>query len=533
MTETVRTVIRGADVADGDGGPVASWDLLLSGGRVEAVGPRGAYDALDARVVDAGGLVVAPGFIDVHSHADNAPLQAADDTSKILQGVTTEVVGNCGFSLAPVDPPAAELLAAFTGRLFPPLRWGWHSFAEFLAVTDARGYVTNYAPLAGHGTLRLAVLGMADRHPDEGELARMGWLLDEALGAGAFGMSTGLIYPPGVFSGTDEIAALAARLPAGRVYATHMRDEGPGLLDSIDEAVEIGRRSGCQVEISHLKASGQPSWGQAAAALERLDRARRDGVAVTQDAYPYDRSSTTLAVCLPPWFQEGGDAAALARLEDPVTLARARTEIEGLSGADSRVNGVGYDGILVASTASHAFEGRTLEELGSELGVTPFDALVHVLRAERLRATMVTASMSEPDVAAILAHPLTMIGTDGLPPGIGGRPHPRSFGTFPRVLGRYVRDQGGLSLPAAVAKMTALPARVFGLPGRGRIAAGTIADLVAFDPLAIADTCDYRDPVHQPTGIDWVMQAGRFAVRDGHWLGDRLGRRLEPGRAGE
>jgi N-acyl-D-amino-acid deacylase len=215
----------------------------------------------------------------------------------------------------------------------------------------------------------------------------------------------------------------------------------------------------------------------------------------------------------------------LARLSDPATLARARSAIES---DDGHVSGAGYDGILVSSTASHAFEGQTLTEIAVSLGVPPFDALVHVLRTERLRVTMVLASMSESDVRTVLAHPATMVGSDGLPPGVGGRPHPRLFGTFPRVLGRYVREQGSLTLPAAVAKMTSLPAQVFGLPDRGRIAPGLVADLVAFDPAVVADVGDYRDPVHPPTGIAWVLQAGRFAVRDGRWLGHRLGRRLAP-----
>jgi N-acyl-D-amino-acid deacylase len=524
-----RTLIRGAQVADGGGGPLEPRDILLAGGRIAAVAPPSADGTTDSEIIDATGLVVAPGFIDVHSHADNAPLLAWDDTSKILQGVTTEVVGNCGFSLAPVDPAREELLAGFTGQIFPPLPWGWHGFADLLTATDSRGYVTNYVPLVGHGTLRLAVLGMADRPPDAGELERMGRLLDEALEAGAFGMSSGLIYPPGMFSATDELITLARRLPGSRVYATHMRGEGAHLLDSIDEAVQVGGKAGCRVEVSHLKAAGQPSWGRVGEALERLDRARRDGVAVTQDAYPYDRSSTMLAACLPPWFQVGGGAAVLARLGDPGVLARARTEIEdGSAGWESHVAGAGYDGILVSSTASHEFEGQTLTEIAGQRDGEPFDALVHVLRAERLRVSMVTASMSEADVEMVLSHPSTIIGSDGLPPGVGGRPHPRLYGTFPRILGRYVRDRGILDLPSAIARMTALPAKAFGITGRGRIAPGTVADLVAFDPDRVADACDYRDPVRTPAGIAWVMQAGRFAVRDGRWLGSRHGARLEP-----
>jgi len=224
----------------------------------------------------------------------------------------------------------------------------------------------------------------------------MGRLLDEAVDAGTFGLSTGLIYPPGVFSATDELVALAKRLPDGRVYATHMRSEGSGLFDSLDEALQIGRQAACRVQVSHLKVAGRSNWGRAGAALERLDRARRDGIPVAQDVYPYDRSSTMLTACLPPWFQEGGDAAILSRLDNQVELARARADMEDPNGGDGHVVRAGYDGILVSSTASHRFEAQTLAEIAGDLGVGPFDALAHVLRAERLRASMVTALMSEP-----------------------------------------------------------------------------------------------------------------------------------------
>lgn len=525
-----RTLVRGARVADGSGGPLARHDLLLDAGRIAAVAEPGSLDCADCAVVDASGQVVAPGFIDVHSHADNAPLLEEDDTTKVLQGVTTEVVGNCGFSLAPVEAGNEELLAGLTGRIFPPIDFRWRSFAELLAVLDGRGYVTNYAPLVGHGTLRLAVLGMEDRPADGGELEQMRTLLDEALDAGAFGLSSGLIYPPGLFGDTGELVELARRLPADRLYATHMRGEGAHLLDSIEEALEIARRGDCRVQISHLKSSGRPHWGGAGRALDRLARARTDGVAVTQDVYPYDASSTMLTACLPRWFQEGGDPAVLARLDDAAAVTRLRGEIEGdtAEGWENHIAGAGYGGILVASTASHHFEGRTLPEIAEDLGVDPFDALVHVLRTERLRASMVTFSMAEADVEAVLADPATMVGSDGLPPGVGGKPHPRLYGTFPRVLARYVRERGVLDLPTAVVKMTSLPADVFGLPDRGRIAPGAVADLVAFDPDLVADACDYRDPVRPPTGIGWVMQAGTIVVCDGRWLGRRAGRRLEP-----
>ena len=520
-------LIRGARVADGSGAALIAADLLLSGERIIAVGPPGSYDGLDGPVTDASGLVVAPGFIDVHSHADNAPLLPAgeDDTSKILQGVTTEVTGNCGYSMAPVGAEHEAAFTAFWGRRCPRVPWGWHTFAEFLAVADGHGHVVNYAPLAGHGALRFAVLGLADRAPDAAELAAMRGLLDEALSAGAFGMSSGLVYPPGMFAATAELTELARSLPPGRLYATHMRGEGAGLLASIEEALRIGGTAGCRVQISHLKSSGRPNWGRVGAALSLLDQARRDGADVGQDAYPYDRSSTGLTVCLPRWALTDGDAAVLVRLADPGTVDRMRAET--LAGENS-LTSAGYDGILIASTRTHAYEGQTLAEIGADLGMDPFDALVRVLREERLGVSIVISSMSEPDVTEVLAHPATMIGSDGLPPGRGGKPHPRMYGTFPRVLGRYVRERGVLSLPDAISRMTSRPASAFGLTDRGRVAAGAVADLVAFDPERIADAGDYRDPVRSPAGIAWVMQAGQFAVRDGRWLGTRLGRRLDP-----
>ncbi|MQA83941.1 MAG: amidohydrolase family protein [Streptosporangiales bacterium] len=528
ILETPDLLIRGGMVADGTGAPLVRGDVLCRGERVLAVEPPGAIPAqYDVRVLDADGLVVAPGFIDVHSHADNAPLLAEHDTTKILQGVTTEVVGNCGFSLAPAVTGRADELAELTARIFPELPWGWTGFADFLGHCDRVGYVTNYAPLVGHGTLRLAACGFADRPATADERARMGELLDEAMAAGAFGMSSGLIYPPGLFSDTDELTELAARLPADRVYATHMRDEGANLAGSIAEAIEVARRGGCRLQVSHLKAAGRTNWGKVPDALEALRSAREDGIPVTHDVYPYTASSTMLTALLPHWAHEGGNSALLARLRDPAELARLRGDLGG--DLANPFGGTGPDGILVASTASHAFEGATLTEIAVDLGVDPFDALVEVLRSERLRASMVAFTMAEDDLVEALSDPYTAIGSDGLPPGVGGKPHPRLFGTFPRLLGHYCRDRGVLDLPTAVHRMTGLPARIFSLTDRGAIRPGAIADLVAFDADRVTSVCDYRDPVHPPEGIAWVVQAGETVVTDGRWLGPRRGRRLRPG----
>jgi N-acyl-D-aspartate/D-glutamate deacylase len=539
MLQTTRTAGRGGDVllagcvvADGSGEPVREADVLLDGDVIAAVEPQGGIgaDGYDRR--DLSGLTLAPGFIDVHSHADNAPLLAEDDTTKILQGVTVEVVGNCGFSLAPV-PDRRDELEALTSRIFPAQSWGWSSFAELLSRLDDRGYVTGYAPLVGHGTLRIAVAGFENRVTTTAERRRMVELGTAARQAGAFGLSTGLIYPPGLFSDTDEIIEVMTGLPQGTIYATHMRGEGAHLRRSIAEALEIGRRSGAPVQISHLKSSGRQNWGGVAGALELIENARADGVRVTQDVYPYTASSTMLTACLPPWCQEGGNTAVLERLADAEQLRKLRDDLEGGPSEEweNQVAGAGWDGVLVASTGSHTYEGQTLAELGEELGSSPFEALVTVLTQERLRASMVVFSMCEDDLELALRDPFTMIGSDGLPPGVGGKPHPRLFGTFPRVLARYVRDRKTLDLATAIHKMTGLPADTFGLHDRGRIAPGHVADLVAFADNTIADHGDYRDPVHPPTGLAWVMQAGDVVVDNGRWLGVRRGQRLLPSAA--
>jgi len=522
-------LINGGLVADGSGDIPRRRDVLVRGERIVAVQPPGGIPAADRPVVDATGLVVAPGFIDVHSHADNAPLLTEHDTSKILQGVTTEVVGNCGFSLAPCLPRYQETLQRLLGRIFPPVSLDWRDWPELDARLQAHGFVTNHAPLVGHGTLRTAAFGMVDRAPDDDETKLMRRSLEEALDAGVFGMSTGLIYPPGVYSTTEEIVALAEVLGPERVYATHMRGESDGLLDSIDEALAIGRQAACPVHISHLKWFGRANWGRIPEAIERIAEAAEAGTAVTNDVYPYTAASTMLASLLPPSLLADGDEEVLERLRDPDQRDRLAHAIEhGIPGWHNMVQDSGWDGILVSTTASHAYEGRTLEQVAEQLHVEPVDALIRILVEESLQASMVTFGLSEDDVVSVLAHERTVIGSDGLPPGRGGRPHPRMYGTFPRYLGRYVRDQDLLPLGAAVRRLTAVPAEIFRIPERGHVQPGFVADLVAFDAERITDHCDYLDPVQTPSGIAWVMMAGRRVAEEGTFLGRRNGRRLSP-----
>ncbi|MGH3730154.1 MAG: N-acyl-D-amino-acid deacylase family protein [Micromonosporaceae bacterium] len=524
-----RILITGGRIADGLGGEPRPGEVLVDGERILAVAPPGRIAAPDASPLDTTGQVVAPGFIDVHSHGDNAPLLAGDDVGKILQGVTTEVVGNCGFSLAPVREAYRPVLEEYLARLFGPVEATWSSFGEFLHRCDAAGYVTNYCPLVGHGTLRIAAFGVADRPAAASEFRLMCQLLDEALDSGAFGMSSGLIYPPGRYADTDELVALATRLGPHRTYATHLRTEGIGLAGAIDEALSIGERAGCRVQISHLKAMGRAAWGGVVPALDTLDAARAAGHAVRHDAYPYTASSTLLTTLLPPELLTGAGAEILDRLRHPGTGALLADAIaHGRPGWENRIGGTGWQSIRVASSASGRFDGQSLDDVASVLRLPPVEALRQLLVDERLRVTVVTFGMSERDVAAVLAHPDTIIGSDGAPPDTSGVPHPRGYGTFPRVLGHYVRERGLIPLGAAVRRMTSLPADWFGIPDRGRIRPGQVADLVAFDPDAVIDTADYPHPTGTPKGIGWVMQSGHIVVRDGAYRGPRRGKRLVP-----
>ncbi|WP_116950630.1 N-acyl-D-amino-acid deacylase family protein [Jiangella endophytica] len=522
-------LVRGGRVVDGSGAPPARADVLIRRGRIDAVEPPGRIPADAAPTIDASGLVVAPGFIDVHSHADNAPLLADDDTSKILQGVTTEVVGNCGESLAPASTLAPESFAAFADRTFPPLDVTWSSWSEFTERTDALGYVTNYAPLVGHGPLRIAVLGLDDRAPDADELTLMRRELDKALDGGAFGMSSGLIYPPGIFSDTGELIALARQLGPDGLYVTHLRNEGSQLLNSIREADRIGRTARCRVHISHLKARGRDNWGRMPLALDLVKELGSDRP-LTKDIYPYTAGSTVLTAMLPPHFLTGGNDAVLGRLSSPERRRELAHAMEhGIDGWESHLHAAGgWDNVMVSSTHSHRHEGRTLTEIAADLELSPVDALIRVLTEERLRATMVLFVMDPGDVRDAFADPDTMVGSDGLPPGGGGKPHPRAFGTFPRILAEYVRTEKLMELGEAVRRMTSLPAEVFRIPERGLVRRGYVADLVAFDPDHVDHVCDYRDPVRAPAGIGWVMQAGAITVEGSHYIGPRRGVRLRP-----
>lgn len=523
-----RMIFSDAVVIDGTEAVRFRGDVWIEDGRIREVTPVAETHPHGWQVIPLDGKILAPGFIDVHSHADNAAFLSAPDLSKILQGVTTEVTGNCGESLAPRTSPFLTDLAEYTERLFPPTAWHGQSFGAYWDEAETSGLVTNVAPLVGQGTLRILVMGLEERRATPQERQLMRDALRQALDEGAFGLSTGLIYPPGVFTTTEEIVDLA-RCLEGRIYATHMRNESDLLEASVEEALRIGRESACPVQISHHKASGRQNWGKTAFTLKLISEARKTGQEVRLDVYPYTASSTVLTSCLPPWVEAGGQAAVLRRLQDSHDRRRIYADIQnGLPGWENELGHLGPDAILISSTRDHRYEGQTLTEAARELGTDPIGAMIRLLVDNELRVSMILFSMDEADLRRVMTFPWTMIGSDGLPPGSGGKPHPRLFGTFPRVLGQYVRERGWLNLESAVHKMTGLPAETFGLIDRGTIRPGAVADMVIFDPDTVADLGRYAaDPI-PPAGIDAVYLRGQCVVQQGRYLGIARGQRLRP-----
>jgi N-acyl-D-aspartate/D-glutamate deacylase len=522
-------------VADHDQRALIPRDVRVAGRSVVDVSRPGSLAPFaDERHVRGGGRILSAGFIDAHSHADSAPFLDHVDDSKLSQGVTSEVVGNCGFSLAPAPPARRQEIRALTGRIFPDLPFDWETVRDLYARTDAHGYAVNQVPLLGHSTVRSAVVGGDDRPPTAVERDGMVRALLTGLEAGAWGLSSGLIYPPGMYAAPEELVALVNALPEDAVYTTHMRGEGRQLLASLQEALSVAEKTGARLQVSHLKAAGRGAWGLVPKALALIDAAVERGVRVGHDVYPYRANSTMLSSCLPPWFHDGGHHETMRRLSDPAALARAERELGLDDGTwENWVGGSGWDSVLVASTATHRDEGLTLAEVAARRGVTPFEALITILLENDLAASMCVFAMSEDDVDAAISHPRAMIGSDGLPPGTGGKPHPRLYGTFTRVLAHYVRERGVLDWFEAIEMMTSRPAGAFGLRGRGVIRPGSAADLVLLDPDRVGDTATFTNPVQRSTGIDLVVIGGVVAYEDGEPTGVRAGQRLRrPGPPG-
>jgi N-acyl-D-amino-acid deacylase len=510
-------VIRDGNVIDGTGSPPTKMDVAVQGGRISAVAQR--VSDRGAVEIDARGVAVAPGFIDIHSHGDGSLFADPRSESVIRQGVTTIGGGQDGSSRFPSRRAGDE-------------EGGYASFSALASAIDALPSSVNVASMIGLGTLRAIVVGADDRPATPDELQRMTQMVRDAIANGARGASSGLEYTPGAFASRAELAALCTPLAAARLpYATHMRNEDDRLLDAIDESIEVARQARCPLQISHLKTQGPRNWGKLDEVFRRVEDARRSGMDITFDRYPYIAYQTGLTNLFPVWSRDGGTAAFLRRLDDPATSDRIKREALAKVGLIG-----GWNNVLVSSAGRNADStaaGKRLDVYAQSKGMDPYDAAVTLLRASNGSTGMVGFAMSEDNLDRILAHSLGMVCSDGGAfaidgPSRRGSPHPRGLGTFPRVLGRYVRERKALTLEQAVRKMSAMPAARLKLADRGRIAPKLAADLVVFDPATVIDKATYEDPFQYPDGIRAVIVNGQVSLRDGERTKAAAGRTLRP-----
>lgn len=515
--------LRGGTVIDGAGTPGARADVQIAGDRIAAVGPN---LPPSGSVIDAGGLVIAPGFIDMHSHCDLMAIFDPAVSPKIRQGITTELIGQDGLGEAPVRPEGVAHwrthLSGLNGDPSPD--WTWETFDQYFPRCE--GAATNIAALVGHGTIRNYAMGMENRAPTPDELRRMRQILDASLSAGACGLSTGLIYTPCVYADTDELVSLAEVVAAHASFMVfHMRYEGKAIERGMGEVFEIGRRSGGHMHISHFKARGRSVWGTAQRLRALVDDARESGLTVTADQYPYTAGSTMLGALLPPWVHALGIDGMTDLLRTPSRRAEIKGQIEqGRDDWESTVVAGSYEVIFIASVKNPAHEpvvGKSIAEIARLWAMEPYDVVVRLLIENDYAVGMVHHLMDESDVQTLMTAPWLAPGTDGL---MGGKPHPRTYGTYPRILGHYVRDLALMPLEEAIRKSTSLPARIIGLKDRGVVRPGAFADLTLFEPNRIAETATYDEPRQFPRGIPYVFVNGQPAVWQGEQTDVRAGR---------
>ncbi len=491
-------VFKGGTVIDGSGAPPGSGDLLISGQTIDRVG---VFEApADAQVIDCRGLAVAPGFIDSHSHLDLQVLENRSD--KLAQGVTSEVVGNCGFSPYPV-PPERKLLQDYANGLFcGSTDWGWPGAKAYLEQA-VRSPTTTVFSLVGHGTLRIARAGHRLGQLAENDLAWMEQKLAELLAEGACGFSTGLMYSPGAsapFTELERLCRVVARHQ--KIYATHMRGYGDFLIEAVDEQLELARRTGCRLQISHFQAVGPRNWDKQAVALEKIERAAAEGLDVGFDCYPYLAGSTVLTQLLPQWSLAGGIDGLLSRLAD--SSERKLIAVETDSSLEQ-----GWTNILVSALetpANQGLIGQTVAAIAASRGCAPVEAVFDLIQEEQGRVNMLEMNQSEANLRQTISHPLSCIISDGF--YVKGRPHPRLYGTFPLLLGEMSRERGWLTLTAAVHKVTEKPARRFSIPRRGRLERSYFADVVVFDPATVNSPASFQNPSLPPSGICHVFRNG-------------------------
>lgn len=517
-------VLKNGWIVDGGRGEPYRADLCIRDGLIAEI-TRNAPEGKET--IDVSGLIVSPGFIDIHAHSDASPLVGYPVESKLAQGVTTEICGNCGISLLPAEPGCeAAVQEYFSSELEMPLNGKQIAMPSMGAYADAVrhcGTALNVGMLVGHGTLRLSVMGFVDRPPAAHEMERMKALLDRELSAGAMGMSLGLIYPPSAYGTTDELIELVKVVKRhDAVLAVHMRSESVHIFEAVDEMLAVAEKSGVHLEISHLKLIGKPQWGRGRELLQKIRAARARGVDVTCDQYPYTASSTALTALMPNWSHAGGNEEMLRRLRE-----REGTLCEEME--QEMENRGGPDTIMITSTHGRhpEYEGKTIGELAKEFSLTPLDMIIRILLECEVSAACVFFCISEEDMLAIMVEPYICVGSDGYSFSYDARytktnPHPRSFATFPQFF-QTVREKQLMPIQDAVYKATALPAQILGLRNRGELKKGMAADITVFDSERIASRSTYLASKVRPAGIPYVFVGGKLAYRDGQTVDFRSG----------
>ena len=516
-------LIKGGTVFDGTGNEPFQADVGVSGDKIVFIKKLSAVKA--EKIIDAKGMAVSPGFIDTHAHSDFTLLADPRAEGKISQGVTTEINGNCGLSAAPLYKEAFEHREKDLKEL--GIKERWSTFEEYFRILNRKGIALNFVTLTGHGNIRASVIGYKDKKADAKDLKKMQVLLRQALDAGAIGLSTGLIYPPGIYSDTEELIELCKGLNSELIYTSHMRSEGKNLIEAIKEIISIGKEAGIKVHISHIKTAGKENWHKIGEAISLIENARGKGIKVTCDRYPYTASSTDLDTILPSWTYDGGAGQELKRVKSLKVQEKIRKELL------QRIHDEDYwESVSVSSVISQKnkwMEGKTLSYISRKMKKSPVDTLFKVLIDEKLRAGAIFSSMNEDNLQRFLSLPYTMIGSDSSArsfsgPTCTGKPHPRTFGSFPRFLGKYVRDEKLLSMNEAIHKITMLPAKTFGIRGRGIIKKGAFADIIIFDAKKIIDKATFNRPFLKPAGIYYVIVNGVPAVWEGKCTGETAGR---------
>jgi len=522
-------LIRNGRIVDGTGSPWFRGEIGIQGGKIVSL-RHSIRDEAD-RVIDAAGSVVAPGFIDMHTHSDLRVFEHPEEDSKLLQGITTALIGQDGLSVAPIDDAnKAPMMKRVSGLLGTYLtEWAWNSMGEFLERLESLPPATHTLMLIPHGAIRATVLGWENRPATPDEIARMKQILARAFEEGGVGFSTGLIYPPGMYADRAELVELCrVTAECEGFFVVHMRNEGDYVLDSIREVGEICLEAGCPLHISHLKVAGKANWGKAGEVLGLIESYRQKGVEITFDQYPYVAGSTMLDAVIPPRFHSGGTAALLERLKDP----KVREEIRQVQDKvkperwDNWVDLCGWDGIwvnAVKTDANRFAEGKSIADISKATSKRPIDVVCDLLIDEDDAVTMTAFYGCEDDVKEIMRSDCMTVCSDGI---VGGKPHPRVYNTCARFLGKYVRKEKVLTLPQAIRRMTSFPAQRLGLQDRGLLREGMVADITVFDPETIIDKGTYAEPNQYPIGISHVLVAGRIAVENGKLTDVRAGKVL-------